>query len=370
MLRRRVDLSTQVFIGLGLGIAAGIFFGEKVAFLKVGGDAFIALLQITVIPYVVVALITSLGNLTIDDIKSLSLKAGAILLVLWAIGLLIVMLAPLALPDWPSAAFFNTSQIEEPKPVDFLRLYIPSNFFHALSNALVPAIVVFAILFGVALARVNNKGHVLDLLSAVGDTLMAITGFIGKLAPYGVFAITASAAGTMDIADLGRLQVYVVLHLAMALILALWVLPGLITITTRLRYGAILRTFRAPLITAFATGSSLIVLPMLIAEGKKLVAETQALSGENPEQAGSFVRILIPAAYPFPTLGSVLALMFVVFAGWYVGSTIAFGDFPVMMVAGLASLFGGTVLTLPFLLESSAATRRPVRRVRDRRCDR
>ena len=175
MQRSRIDLSTQVFIGLGLGIATGIFFGEEVAFLKIGGDAFIAALQITVIPYVVIALITSLGKLTIDDIKSLSMKAGTILLALWAIVLIIVMLSPLALPDWPSASFFSTSHIEEPTPVDFLRLYIPSNFFYALSNALVPAIVVFAILFGVALARVSNKGTVLDLLSAVGETLMAIT---------------------------------------------------------------------------------------------------------------------------------------------------------------------------------------------------
>ena len=43
--------------------------------------------------------------------------------------------------------------------------------------------------------------------------------------------------------------------------------------------------------------------------------------------------------------------MFVIFAGWYVGSAVAFGDFPLMMAAGLASLFGGTVLALPFLLD-------------------
>jgi proton glutamate symport protein len=82
--RRRIGLAAQVFIGLGLGLLVGIFFGEDVAFLKVGGDIFIALLQITVIPYVVVALITSLGRLTLGEAKALAVKAGSVLLLLWA----------------------------------------------------------------------------------------------------------------------------------------------------------------------------------------------------------------------------------------------------------------------------------------------
>ena len=77
---RRVGIASQVFIGLGLGVLVGLFFGERVAFLRVGGDAFIALLQITVMPYVVVALITSLGRLTLVEAKALGLKAGGILL--------------------------------------------------------------------------------------------------------------------------------------------------------------------------------------------------------------------------------------------------------------------------------------------------
>jgi Na+/H+-dicarboxylate symporter len=53
-----------------------------VSFLKIGGDPFIALLQITVIPYVMVALIISLGRLTLADAKALGLQGGSILLVL------------------------------------------------------------------------------------------------------------------------------------------------------------------------------------------------------------------------------------------------------------------------------------------------
>ncbi len=349
--KRRLGLAEQVFIGLGLGIAVGAFFGEEAAFLKIAGDGFIALLQITVIPYVIVALITSIGRLTLDDVKLLGVRAGSILLVLWAAGLIVVLLTPLAFPDWPSASFFSTSQVEEAEPIDFLQLYIPSNFFSSLSNAIVPAIVVFSILFGLGLINATKKETVLDLLSTVAEALMGITGIIAKLAPYGVFAITASAAGTLDVADLGRLQVYIVVYVVMALILSLWLIPGLITALTPLRYGDVLRTFRGPLITAFATGNLLIVLPILAADSKELIGRTTGASSQPTERKESSVDILIPAAFPFPNLGVVLALMFVPFGGWYVGSAVSIGDYPTLVFAGLASLFGGPVLALPFLFD-------------------
>jgi Na+/H+-dicarboxylate symporter len=349
--KRKIGIATQVFIGLGLGLLVGVFFGEEVAFLRIGGDAFIALLQITVIPYVMVALITSLGRLTLADAKALGLQAGSVLLVLWAVGLVVVLLSPFAFPDWPSASFFSASQIEEAKPVDFLKLYIPANVFSSLSNAVVPAIVVFSILFGLALINVKNKERVLDLLSTVGDGLMEITAFVGKIAPYGVFAITASAAGTIDIADLGRLQVYIVVYVAMALILSFWLIPGLIATLTPLKFGAILRAFRGPLITAFATGNVLIVLPILAADSKELIGRSGGNRAEATEKEESSVDILIPAAFPFPSLGTILALIFVVFGGWYVGSTVSVAQYPTLSIAGVASLFGGTVLALPFLFD-------------------
>jgi Na+/H+-dicarboxylate symporter/ABC-type amino acid transport substrate-binding protein len=347
---RRLGIATQVFIGLGLGILVGVFFGEEVAFLKIAGDAFIALLQITVIPYIVVALITSLGRQTFDDLRALVLGAGSVLLVLWAVGLAVVLASPLALPNWLSASFFSVSEIEPGAPVDFLSLYIPSNIFYALSNAVVPAIVVFSILFGVALINVTQKQRLLDLLSIVGDALLTITGYIGKLAPYGVFAITANAAGTIEVADLGRLQVYIVIYVTLALILSLWFVPCLIAAVTPLSHRSILRTFRGPLITAFATGNVLVVLPVLAADGKRLVDETDPRKGSD-EQAESSIDILVAAAYPFPTMGGLLALVFVLFGGWYVGSMVPLDQYPMLAIAGLASLFGGTVLALPFLFD-------------------
>ena len=59
----RPGLSGMIFIGLALGIASGLFFGEMVGFLEVVGEAWIALLQMTVLPYVMFSLIVGLGRL-------------------------------------------------------------------------------------------------------------------------------------------------------------------------------------------------------------------------------------------------------------------------------------------------------------------
>ena len=349
--KRRLGLAEQVLIGLGLGIAAGIFFGEMVGGLKLVGDIFIRLLQVTVIPFISLSLITALGAMSYKEVKGLALKGGAILLVIWAITIAVILLMPLSFPAWPSGAFFSTSLIEEPQPPDFLRLFIPSNPFYSYANAIVPAVVVFSILIGVGLIGMTEKTAVLQPLSVLRDTLMWVTGIISRLAPFGVFALMASAVGTTDIEDLARLQVYLVLYALIALLLGLWVLPALVSAVTPLRYGDILRALRTPLITSFATGSSLIFLPMLIEQCRRLIADTKMFSEEGEQRAEDSMEALIPTAFPFPSAAALLVLSFVLFGGWYIGSIVSVGAYPGLILAGVPSLFGGSLLTVPFLLD-------------------
>jgi Na+/H+-dicarboxylate symporter len=53
-----MSLSAQIFLGLGLGVTTGIFLGELAAPLKLVGDGFLQLLQMGVLPYIIIALIS------------------------------------------------------------------------------------------------------------------------------------------------------------------------------------------------------------------------------------------------------------------------------------------------------------------------
>ena len=61
--KKFMSLSTLVILALLVGVAVGLFFGESVAFLEPIGNAYIGLLQMTVLPYIVLSLLSGLGNM-------------------------------------------------------------------------------------------------------------------------------------------------------------------------------------------------------------------------------------------------------------------------------------------------------------------
>ena len=71
-----------------------------------------------------------------------------------------------------------------------------------------PAVVLFSVVLGVALIGVERKQILLDVLRVARDALSRATRFVVRLTPYGLFAIAATAAGTLSLEQLGRLQVY------------------------------------------------------------------------------------------------------------------------------------------------------------------
>ena len=92
-----------------------------------------------------------------------------------------------------------------------------------------------------------------------------------RLTPYGLFAIAAMAAGTLSLEQLGRLQVYLVAYVAVALLVSLWVLPGLVAALTPIRARDVLSESRDALITTFIAGDLFIVLPGLMQASRTLL---------------------------------------------------------------------------------------------------
>ncbi|MCG6938968.1 MAG: cation:dicarboxylase symporter family transporter [Gammaproteobacteria bacterium] len=341
-----LSLSAKIFIGMGLGIFTGVFFGELAQKIYIVGQVFIQLLQIPILPFLMLSLITGLGGLTYREALSLAKKVGVFLLVLWSIALIMLTVVPMTYPAWESAMFFSPSLVEEPQAVDFLQLYIPANPFFAMANSIVPALVLFSIIVGVTLIGVERKQPLLDVLSVFRDAMTGVTGVVIKLAPLGVFAISASAAGTMEFEELGRLQVYLVSYIAAALFLTFGVLPALVASLTPLKYKEIIRFSRGALLTAFATGNAMIILPLLTESGRELLRRAELVTEE-----AEAIDVIIPTSYSFPSSGLLLSLTFVPFAGWFVGSELSFSQYPGFLLSGLASFFGGTIVGIPFLLD-------------------
>jgi Na+/H+-dicarboxylate symporter/ABC-type amino acid transport substrate-binding protein len=344
---RRFTLSTRILIGLTVGIVLGLFVGERASVLQVLADGYVKLLQMTVLPYVTVSIIAGLGSLSIIQAKALGTRVGAVLVLLWLVALLALLLFPLMFPRLETASFYSTTLVEEREPFDLVSLYIPANPFNSLANNIVPAVVLFSIVAGVALIAVPNKATLLDVLGVVNLAVSKATGFVVSLTPYGIFAIAAVAAGTLRLEDVQRLQVYLVSYIAVSLLLSLWVLPGLVAALTTIPYRAVLAGTRDALVTAFMTGSLFVVLPMLTEQTKRLLREY--VRPEPKDEA--LPDVIVPASFNFPHTGKLLSLSFVLFAGWYADATLSAGEYPQLAGTGLLVLFGNVNAAIPFLLD-------------------
>jgi len=344
--RRRASFSTKVLVGLALGIATGLFFGEDVAPLQIVADGFVRLLQMTVLPYVTLSITANLGALTYARAKALAYGAGGVLLAIWAAALLFTFLVPLALPDIQNATFFSPDAHVR-QEFDLLGLYVPSNPFHSLANSVVPAVVLFSVMLGLALIGVERKDALLDVLHTAIEAIGRMARSIVTLTPVGIFAIAAYAAGTLDVARLHRIEIFLVAYVAFALLLALFVLPGLIAALTPIGAREVLSANRDALLTAFLVGDLFIVLPSLIDVSSRLLAERL----DADPQVASLPRSVVPTSFTFPHAGKLLSISFVLFAGWFADTPVPVTRYPELAVSGLLSFFGSLNVAIPFLLD-------------------
>ncbi|MEA3277725.1 MAG: cation:dicarboxylase symporter family transporter [Pseudomonadota bacterium] len=340
-------MAQQVLIALLLGIAAGLFFGDWTTQVKFIGDIYIGLLQMMVLPYIIIALIGGIGKLTLEQAKQLAKYAVIVLLLMWAVIGTVLVLLPLALPDLTSASFYSSSLVEPAKEIKLINIFIPKNFFASLSNNQIPAVVVFCIALGIALITAKDKQEVFKLFDVLADAVMRVIKFVVKLTPIGVFAMTASAAGTMGFEELGRLQGYFILYTVAVLILGFWVLPGLIASLTPFKYRDVVSIAWSAMVLSFAAAKVLVALPLIIESIKELFEKYEV---KDPN-AVTVAEMLVPISYPFPNTGKLLSLFFIPFTAWFVGSPMVFGDYPAYLISGLLSYFGNVAVAMPFLLD-------------------
>jgi Na+/H+-dicarboxylate symporter len=342
-----MSASRKILVGLVLGVATGLLLGDDAAPFRFLAGGFIRLLQMTVLPYITVSLIAGIGGLDPATARRLFLRVGALTLVLWALALGAVFLMPLAFPVLESASFFSTTLLEERPPVDFLSLYIPSNPFHSLANSVVPAVVLFSAVLGIALMGVSGKEKLLEWLQVAERALARANRLVVRLTPLGLFGIAAHAVGTLDLDQVARLRVFQLSYAAMALLLSLWVFPGLVECLTPIPARRVRQATRDVLITAFMTADLFIVLPTLIERAKQLLAE----HGRPEPEEGSAPDVIVPAFYNFPHAAKMLSLSFVLFAAWYSETELGVAEYPRLAAVGIVSLFGSINVAMPFLLD-------------------
>ena len=347
--RRRLNLTAWILIGLVLGIVAGVFFGEAMGSLRIVGTIFLRLTLVTVIPYILVALMRGVGSLDAPAAKRLATRALPVLVLFWGLTITVLYLMPLAFPTRTVATFYDPNRFPgAPAGGGFdWAAYIPANPFASLASGTVPAIVIFSLCVGIALIGASRKQGLLNGLGLIDDLLGRINhAIIVYASPVGVFAIVASTVGTMDVDLVKGLSVFFATYAFATLVLALCVLPLVTIVFAGVTYRQLIRAFKAPALLALTTGNPFITLPLVVREAQGLLRQRGASANEADDLAGT----LVPIAFVVPLTGTLGALLFVLFAAWFDGTALTAVQHVSLTVSGLLSLFGEPRLAIQFLL--------------------
>jgi Na+/H+-dicarboxylate symporter/ABC-type amino acid transport substrate-binding protein len=339
--------STQTILGILLGLAIGLFFGEDVRFFGLFASAFIGLLQMAALPFVVCSIIYSFGSLSAGDLWRLSKAAFPILVALWLIGLVAIGMFSAALPSISFGSFFSASLVQSAPPLDWVRLFIPSNVFNALDENLVPAVVVFSVLFGVALSHVTDNRLLLEQFRAARDTLIKVNGFVARIIPIGTFFVVGFAAGTIPFDNVALLQAYVIYNAIGAILIAVVVLPALISVVTPHSFWSVVSASREALLTVFVVGNTFVVIPMIAETVRKLDAELGEQEAGDAAEPG----YLVSLGYPLPDIGKIFAMFFVPFAAWFYGLAPDIMEWAGFYAAIVPVAFAKTTAAVPALLD-------------------
>ncbi len=275
-MKKILSLENLTLISIILGILAGILFPQEIKSLKIIGDVFLSLLKMIIVPLVFVSVFLSmigLGN--ISRFKDIGIKTIVYYTTTTALSVLTGLILVSLIQPGKEANIKPEGEVPEVKTLtleDVIWNIIPENPFKSFSEGKVLQIIFFSVLLGLAVLTLSNdkRESIKNLFDGFNDALIALTRWIIKLTPLGVFALVSYMVATAGIETFFHLWEYAVTVIAGLLIHAFITLPVIAFIFGRYNpYSYFLKVREAPLL-AFSTASSAATLPvsMEVAEEK------------------------------------------------------------------------------------------------------
>jgi len=283
-----MPLWKQIFIALTLGVVLGVAlnqsgYGEYAASIKPIGDLFLNGIRMLIVPLIFVSLVsgvTSLRDMSTMgrlSIKTLSLYLGTTAVAIM-IGLALAMIfKPGVGIDLGAAQAVTVA--ESPSLIATLVALVPANPVAAFAQGNVLQIIVFAILFGLAITLGGEAAKpVKKFMDSLAEVFYKFTGIIIAFAPYGVFALVTWVAGTYGLELLAPLaKVIGVVYLG-CLIHAAVVYAGLIKFVAGLSPVRYVQGVIEPAIVAFSSTSSAGTLPVTMMSAERNLGVSRGVS--------------------------------------------------------------------------------------------
>jgi proton glutamate symport protein len=322
--------TTQIFVGLLLGILVGVVWPSAGVAIKPLADAFLRLIKMIIAPLIFSTLVVGIAGT--GDFKAMGrigLKAlvyfEAATTIALVLGLGLVNLfrpgGGMAVPVGGNITTLSALSQNQQHPWDIVLHLVPTSVVDAMARGDILQIVVFSTFFGVALAAMGSKGQpIVDVLDSTAHVMFKVTGYVMAFAPIGVFAAIASTIGGNGVAVLFSLgKLIAVMYFGLALFVVIVV--GGVSYLIRVPFLTFARAIREPFLIAFTTASSEAALPKAM---------------DVMERFGvpkSIVGFVLPTGYSFNLDGTTLYLsMASVFVAQLTGVQMTIGQQLIMML--------------------------------------
>jgi proton glutamate symport protein len=286
-LRVLVGLVTGFLLGLALAGTASPTAAAIVAAATPIGTIFVSLIRMTVLPLVVTMLVASVGSAAASGaLGRASARAAVIAVILLGVAALVSLLV--AQPvlsriqiDPSAAAALRGPMDAVPKPqvtpagtsaiAQWFVDLVPQNVFKAAADGVILPVIVFAVLFALALTRVApaRRAAVLGVVEGIAAAMQRLVAWILALAPVGVFALAVPLASRLGLAAVGAVFVYIVLVVSLTIAVGAVVLYPVAVVWGAMSTRQFIAFCAPAQAVAFASRSSLAALPAMVESAER-----------------------------------------------------------------------------------------------------
>ncbi len=296
-------LTQWIFVGMASGLLIGWLAPEFAVNLRPFSTVFLRLIKSIVAPLIFATLVVGIaGHGDLKQVGRMGVKAIVYFEVVTTIALIIGLVVVNVIKPGVGATLHaaeGMGDLVAKKQTfgDVLTHVFPQSFFESAANGEVLQVVVFTLIFSIALAMVAKEKReiILQFCDSLAETMFKFTNIVMKYAPVGVAAAIAVTVGNKGLSVLINLGL-LVLSLYIALIIFVVFVFGGVALMFKIPVRQFFNAVKEPALIAFSTTSSEAALPkaMLAMEGLGV-----------PRRIVSFV---IPTGYSFNLDGSSLYL--------------------------------------------------------------
>ena len=333
-------------MGIGAARIGNPVLSRAVALLEPVGAIWVNGIRMTVVPLVVALLLAAvargsetqrvgrLGGLAFGTFIALHLLTVAV-----ALALVPVLLANVPIDaasvsrlqaDATAASVATGEQVRAlPGLGQWLASLAPANVVRAAADGAMLPLIVFTLLFALALRRITpeRRDNVLRVFDGVGAAMLEIVRWLIIAAPIGVFTLVAPTAARLGLSLAGALGYYVLVYVAVMVALAIvYSLAG--ALGGRVSLAAFVRAALPAQAVAFSSSSSLASLPALIDSAERL---------EVPRPVAGFVLPLAVASFKVGTAAAWLTGT--LFLSQLYGVQLGFADYLTVVASAVALSF-------------------------------